>query len=195
MEKITVNLEAATVERRQLSNKPLDFAVINPAYAGKENSNTREAGGGYEARPKHGGWLAVCTGRAATVEPVFVARDPNNSAAAEDDGYLVKYVHDDNAQESKFLVMDARSSSLDIVAAVKLPQRDALKLPESCLKPLSTPKFIESKKILRVSGAASEKGKEDIAVGIKANDVGGGGDGAERGGGEAVFGGAGVIKS
>ena len=56
-------------------------------------------------------------------EPFFVARDPENSAAEEDDGYLVTYVHDENAQESKFLVMDAKSSTLDIVAAVKLPQR------------------------------------------------------------------------
>ncbi|KAG6405944.1 hypothetical protein SASPL_133538 [Salvia splendens] len=76
-----------TVERRQLSEKALDFAVINPAYAAKEN------------------------------------RDPDNLTAAEDDGYLVTYVHDDNAQESMFLVMDAKSSTLDIVAAVKLPQR------------------------------------------------------------------------
>lgn len=49
-------------------------------------------------------------------EPFFVAREPNNPRAEEDDGYLVMYLHDDNTQESKFLVMDAKSSNLDIIA-------------------------------------------------------------------------------
>lgn len=56
-------------------------------------------------------------------EPFFVAREPNNPAAEEDDGYLLTYVHNENSQESKFLVMDAKSPTLDIIAAVKLPQR------------------------------------------------------------------------
>lgn len=56
-------------------------------------------------------------------EPFFVARDPSNLTAEEDDGFLVTYMHDENLQESMFLVMDAKSSTLDIVAAVKLPQR------------------------------------------------------------------------
>ncbi|KAK4486288.1 hypothetical protein RD792_008958 [Penstemon davidsonii] len=56
-------------------------------------------------------------------EPFFVAREPNNPAAEEDDGYLVAYVHDENTQESKFLVMDAKSPTLEIISAVKLPGR------------------------------------------------------------------------
>lgn len=56
-------------------------------------------------------------------ELFFVAREPNNPAAEEDDGYLVSYVHDDYTQESKFIVMDATSPNLDVVAAVTLPQR------------------------------------------------------------------------
>jgi 9-cis-epoxycarotenoid dioxygenase len=35
----------------------------------------------------------------------------------------VSYVHDEMAGESRFLVMDARSPDLDIVATVKLPRR------------------------------------------------------------------------
>ncbi|KAK6129650.1 hypothetical protein DH2020_036610 [Rehmannia glutinosa] len=53
-------------------------------------------------------------------EPFFVPREPNNPTVDEDDGYLVTYVHDKNTDESKFLVMDAKSPTLDIVAAVKL---------------------------------------------------------------------------
>ncbi|KAL2235133.1 UNVERIFIED_CONTAM: putative carotenoid cleavage dioxygenase 4, chloroplastic [Sesamum indicum] len=56
-------------------------------------------------------------------EPFFVAREPNNPAADEDDGYLVSYLHDENGKEAKFLVMDAKSPTLEIVAAVKLPRR------------------------------------------------------------------------
>ena len=52
-----------------------------------------------------------------------MAREPNNPIAEEDDGYLVTYLHDDKTQESKFIVMDAKSPNLDIIAAVKLPQR------------------------------------------------------------------------
>ncbi|KAK6127698.1 hypothetical protein DH2020_038572 [Rehmannia glutinosa] len=56
-------------------------------------------------------------------EPFFVPREPNNPSADEDDGYLVTYVYDEDTQISKFLVMDAKSPTLDIVAAVRLPQR------------------------------------------------------------------------
>lgn len=56
-------------------------------------------------------------------EPFFVAREPDNLNAEEDDGYVVTYVHDENTRESRFVVMDAQSSNLQIVAAVKLPRR------------------------------------------------------------------------
>ena len=56
-------------------------------------------------------------------EPFFVAREPNNPAAEEDDGYLVAYFHYGRSEESKFVVMDAKSPTLEIIASVKLPQR------------------------------------------------------------------------
>lgn len=56
-------------------------------------------------------------------EPFFVARQPENPNADEDDGYVVTYVHNENTGESKFLVMDAKSPNLDTVAAVRLPRR------------------------------------------------------------------------
>ncbi|KAK4368816.1 hypothetical protein RND71_012608 [Anisodus tanguticus] len=56
-------------------------------------------------------------------EPFFVAKDPNNPEADEDDGYVVSYVHNEKTGESRILVMDAKSPNLDIVAAVKLPGR------------------------------------------------------------------------
>ncbi|PIN06773.1 Zeaxanthin 7,8-dioxygenase [Handroanthus impetiginosus] len=56
-------------------------------------------------------------------EPLFVPKEPSNPAAEEDDGYLLAFVYDENTDESKFAVMDAKSPSLDIIAAVKLPRR------------------------------------------------------------------------
>ena len=53
-------------------------------------------------------------------EPFFVAREEGGE---EDDGYLVSYVHDERKGESRFLVMDAKSPELDVVAAVRLPRR------------------------------------------------------------------------
>ena len=58
-------------------------------------------------------------GRAAG-EPVFVSR-PN--ATAEDDGWLVTYVHDGNDDSAEFAVLDAQDLSRGYVARVKLPQR------------------------------------------------------------------------
>nr|AGN03860.1 carotenoid cleavage dioxygenase 4 [Scutellaria baicalensis] len=139
MERIEIDLKAKSVSRRKLSLTSLDFPVINPAYVAKKNRYVYAAVGA--PMPKIGGVvkidLSLSTTDAAdcTVasrlygpgchggEPFFVAREPDNPAAEEDDGYLVLYVHDENIQESKFVVMDAKSPTLDIIAAVKLPQR------------------------------------------------------------------------
>ncbi|TXG73498.1 hypothetical protein EZV62_002077 [Acer yangbiense] len=61
-------------------------------------------------------------------EPLFVPRNAtqdhlNSDVDDEDDGFVVTYIHDENSGESKFIVMDANSPCLDIVAAVKLPSR------------------------------------------------------------------------
>ncbi|KAG7031088.1 putative carotenoid cleavage dioxygenase 4, chloroplastic, partial [Cucurbita argyrosperma subsp. argyrosperma] len=59
-------------------------------------------------------------------EPFFVPRERESSdetALEEDDGYVVSYVHDENSGESKFIVMDAKSPKLEIIAVVKLPRR------------------------------------------------------------------------
>ncbi|BFI31335.1 9-cis-epoxycarotenoid dioxygenase [Marchantia polymorpha subsp. ruderalis] len=55
-------------------------------------------------------------------EPFFVPRtaDPD---AAEDDGYLVTYVHHEATGLSELLILDARSPTLETVASVKLPAR------------------------------------------------------------------------
>ena len=53
-------------------------------------------------------------------EPVFV---PTHDAAAEDEGYLVTFVHDPATSTSRFVVLDAGDMSSAPLAVVPLPQR------------------------------------------------------------------------
>ncbi|KAL9246964.1 hypothetical protein vseg_020442 [Gypsophila vaccaria] len=138
VEKVSIDLKTGVVSRQPLSTRNLDFAVLNPAYLGKKNKYIYAAVG--DPMPKITGIVkldvSVTQDRRECIvasrmfgtgcyggEPFFVANNPDNADAEEDDGYLVTYVHDENTGDSKFLVMDAQSPGLDIVASVKLPQR------------------------------------------------------------------------
>lgn len=133
VEKVRINLETGIVTRQPLSARNLDFAVINPAYVGKKNRFVYAAVG--DPMPKISGVVKLdvsSKGEDSVVgcrmygdgcyggEPFFVARE---EGLEEDDGYLVSYVHDERSGESKFLVMDAKSPELEVVAAVRLPRR------------------------------------------------------------------------
>ncbi|KAI4314622.1 hypothetical protein L6164_027510 [Bauhinia variegata] len=138
VEKVKVDLVTGTVTRQPISARNLDFGVINQAFVGRKNKFVYAAVG--DPMPKISGVVKLDVSNAkerrdCTVacmmygegcyggEPIFVAREPENPEAEEDDGYLVSYVHDENKGESRFLVMDAKSPELEIVAAVKLPRR------------------------------------------------------------------------
>ncbi|CAI9759529.1 unnamed protein product [Fraxinus pennsylvanica] len=158
LEKITVDIKAETVSRHPVSTKSLEFGVINSAYLRKKNKYVYAAIGApmpraagvvkvdltLSAETECGGCVVAsrlygtgCYGS----EPFFVPREPNNPEVEEDDGYVVTYVHNENSNQSSFLVMDAKSPSLDIVAVVKLPGRvpygfHGLFVPESDLNKL-----------------------------------------------------------
>nr|POF22970.1 putative carotenoid cleavage dioxygenase 4, chloroplastic [Quercus suber] len=139
VEKVRIDLNTGIVKRYPISARNLDFAVINQAYVGKKNKYVYAAVG--DPMPKISGVVKLdlskgdhredcivasrmygegCYGG----EPFFVAREAvDNLDAKEDDGYVVSYVHDENTGESRFLVMDAKSPNLDLVATVKLPRR------------------------------------------------------------------------
>ncbi|KAI3453900.1 hypothetical protein Pfo_010563 [Paulownia fortunei] len=139
MERIEINVKAKTVTRRPVSSRCLEFGVINPAYVGKKTKYVYAAV--ISPSPKITGVakldlsLSMAKSGDCTVasrlygpgcyggEPFFIPREPDNPAAEEDDGYLVNYVFNETTQESRFLVMDAKSPNLEIVAVVKLPQR------------------------------------------------------------------------
>nr|XP_043628488.1 probable carotenoid cleavage dioxygenase 4, chloroplastic [Erigeron canadensis] len=146
MEKVTIQIGTGVVSRQTLSTDNLELPVINPAYASKKNKYIYA--GICDKAPSKSRMLRIigvskldtsseksmeqndhtvacrlygdsCYGS----EPFFVARDTGNLSSEEDDGYLVSYVHNETSGESSFLVMDAQSPTLEIVAAVKLPHR------------------------------------------------------------------------
>ncbi|KAK9699011.1 hypothetical protein RND81_08G147300 [Saponaria officinalis] len=140
IEKIKIDPKTGVVSRQTLSARNLDFGVVNPTYTGKKNRYVYAAVG--DPAPNVTGVVKLDVSRAENPgcpdcvvgsrdfgpgcyggEPFFVARDPENVDADEDDGYVVSYVHDENIGVSKFIVMDAKSLRLDIVASVRLPQR------------------------------------------------------------------------
>ncbi|XWS49351.1 hypothetical protein CRYUN_Cryun13aG0156400 [Craigia yunnanensis] len=137
VEKVRIDLRTGLVTRHPISARNLDFAVLNPAYAAKKNKYLYAAVG--DPMPKISGVVKLdvskterqeCTVASRMYgtgcfggESFFVAKEPGNPEADEDDGYVVSYVHNENTGESRFLVMDAKSPDLDIVATVKLPRR------------------------------------------------------------------------
>ncbi|XP_022728719.1 zeaxanthin 7,8(7',8')-cleavage dioxygenase, chromoplastic-like [Durio zibethinus] len=134
LEKVTINMKTKNVSRNILSPRNLDFGSINPCYVGKETRFTY-LGVNTEASMKMSGVVKIDLKMGGEVgrrfyglgcfggEPLFVRRNPEDTMSDEDDGYLVSYVHNEQTNESKFLVMDAQSPELDIVAMVKLPRR------------------------------------------------------------------------
>ncbi|KAH7548604.1 hypothetical protein JRO89_XS14G0178200 [Xanthoceras sorbifolium] len=137
VEKVKIDLRTGLVIRHPMSARNLDFAVINQSYVGKKNKYVYAAVG--DPMPKISGVVKLDVSKGERQEcivssrmygggcyggePFFVAKEPDNPEAEEDDGYVVSYVHDEKSGESRFLVMDAKSPCLDIVAAVKLPGR------------------------------------------------------------------------
>lgn len=136
VEMVRIDLRTNVVCRTPLSAGNLDFGVINPGYAGRKN-RYGYLGIGYPMPKIRGvakldfekaGKSGDCTVAEREFgegcfggEPFFVAKDGKNGD--EDDGYVVTYVHDERKCESKFVVMDAKSDDLEIVAEVLLPRR------------------------------------------------------------------------
>ena len=128
----TMNLATGTVAETQLDDRPGDFPRLNMHRSGMTNRY------GYIA---HGPWdtdvvrfnsvvkydLDAGTstvhdyGRNAEAgEPVF-APDPHGGA--EDDGWLVNFVHDRDTEASELRIVDARDLQAEPVARIHLPRR------------------------------------------------------------------------
>ncbi|CAI9264974.1 unnamed protein product [Lactuca saligna] len=147
MEKVTIHFRTGIVSRETLSTDNLEFTVINPACVAKMNKYFYAAIS--EKTPIESRMMRTIGVAKLDIEkredntdvhdhtvarriygdncfggePFFVSREPKNPNSKEDDGYLVSFVHNESLGESRFLVMDAQSHTLEIVAEVKLPQR------------------------------------------------------------------------
>ncbi|XP_052194368.1 probable carotenoid cleavage dioxygenase 4, chloroplastic [Diospyros lotus] len=130
LQKLRINMKSGAISSTLLSERSLELGSINAAYLGKKNRYLFMAVA--EAVPKMSGVVKIDleSGREVASrsygpgcfggEALFVARD---GAGDEDDGFVVSYVHNEMANESQFVVMDAKSPALEVVAAVRLPGR------------------------------------------------------------------------
>jgi hypothetical protein len=74
----------------------------------------------------HGAVLYPCSS-SETLSPIpRPAKELTRLCAAEDDGYLMTYVHDETTGESDLVVYDAKTMSSTPVARVPLPHRSAV---------------------------------------------------------------------
>ncbi|XP_058223532.1 probable carotenoid cleavage dioxygenase 4, chloroplastic [Rhododendron vialii] len=130
LEKLRIDMKTGKITRGVLSKRSLELGSINPSYAGKKSRYVYMAV--CEQVPKMSGVVKIDLELGCEVafrsygggcfggEVLFVGRD---AECDEDDGFVVSYVHNERENESRFVVMDAKSSTLDIVAAAKLPGR------------------------------------------------------------------------
>ncbi|NNF69049.1 MAG: apocarotenoid-15,15'-oxygenase, partial [Acidimicrobiia bacterium] len=124
------NLVTGATTEEPLSDRCLEFPMINGQYGGRRHRYS------YEARCSHGlfsfdGLVKrdVETGTEELVEfgdGVFVSETvmaPRTGSTAEDDGYLITFASDMVNDWSEAVVLDAASPSAEPVARIRLPER------------------------------------------------------------------------
>jgi carotenoid cleavage dioxygenase len=123
-----LNMTTGLVKEEDLSDTLMEFGMINGRYGGQPYRYTYNMTG-------HPGWFLfdgivkqdLQTGqekRVAFGDGVFGSETPmapRPGATAEDDGYLLTFTTDMNADTSEALILDARD--LDLVARIRLPER------------------------------------------------------------------------
>uniref|UniRef100_A0ACD5WW24 Uncharacterized protein n=1 Tax=Avena sativa TaxID=4498 RepID=A0ACD5WW24_AVESA len=136
VELVRVNLRIGNVTRTTLSAGNLDLGVINPGCLGRRNRYGYFGVG--DPMPKISGVAKLDFDRAGAADCTVARRDFGQGCFAgepffvpdlvegngkEDDGYVVCYVHNEGAGDNRFVVMDASTPELHIVAEVQLPSR------------------------------------------------------------------------
>ncbi|XP_057512646.1 probable carotenoid cleavage dioxygenase 4, chloroplastic [Actinidia eriantha] len=134
LEKVRIDMKTGKTTRTILSKRNLELGSIHPTYIGKKNKYVYMAIG--EHVPKMSGVVKIDLELGCEVasrsyerdcfggEVVFVGRNCGEDLEYdEDDGFVVTYMHNEISNESRFVVMDAKSPTLDVLAAVKLPGR------------------------------------------------------------------------
>ncbi|KAI5083195.1 hypothetical protein GOP47_0002938 [Adiantum capillus-veneris] len=143
---IRLNLHTGTVCTRKLcTGRNCDLGTMNPRYVGCKSRYAYFAEGSsfphgviavVKLDVQSGCVVARRTFEAGCTcgEPCFVSRHQWAKGSSlhlgnetmkleEDDGYLLCFVHNNNIQCSELLVMNALSSSLEVIASVQIPIR------------------------------------------------------------------------
>lgn len=131
----TIDTVTGTVREEQVDDRPAEFprvadAVVglphrygymmgipdNPSY----DDPMSQTGTILKYDRQTGERLELALGRGCLPgEPVFV---PSDTAASEDDGYLMTFVYDAESDASRFVVLDATTMDPTPVASVELPR-------------------------------------------------------------------------
>jgi carotenoid cleavage oxygenase len=129
LERWTLDPAASTVKTELLDDRPQEFPRIDERRTGRPHRIGWAAGvtGGPMTGPvlKHDlatgeTWVHDVGPGRATLEPVFV---PRADATAEDDGWVMAYVHDATTDRCDVVVLDARDVTGPPVATIHLPVR------------------------------------------------------------------------
>ena len=126
-----INLKTGEVVERTLSEVPCDFTRVNDtyacyptryAYAGVFNPTRPFTFDGVMKYDNESGTTSVFRYGAHRHggEAVFA---PSTNPTAEDDGYLISFVHDETTNESESVILDARDVEAGPVATIKMPFR------------------------------------------------------------------------
>jgi len=127
-----LDMKSGTVRERHLNDQYYcDFTRINDDLAGRKTRYTYAArfdpanGAKFDAELKYDD--ATGTVQVHELGPgrwggegVFAKR---NRGTAEDDGYVVLFVWDDNARQSECVIIDARNFTAPPIARIKIPSR------------------------------------------------------------------------
>ena len=124
------DLRTGACREERLSDRVMEFGMINGRYGGRRNRYS------YNALPAKGwfGFEGIAkqdleAGTETVVElpdGVYASETvmaPRIGGTAEDDGYLVTFTVDMNADRSECLVLDAAQPAADPVARIRLPER------------------------------------------------------------------------
>ncbi|MBT4160056.1 MAG: dioxygenase [Gammaproteobacteria bacterium] len=133
MTRWTIDLKAGTVQEERLDDAPIDFPRVDDrtigmpsrfGYAMGLDPNAQSLTFDrylYKYELATGGRDRLDLGKGVRgAEPVFAARTPES---VDDDGFVLSLAHDENRNQSKFLVMDAQNFSGKPLAEILLPQR------------------------------------------------------------------------
>ncbi|MEM9613673.1 MAG: carotenoid oxygenase family protein [Actinomycetota bacterium] len=126
----TFDLDGPTAvgTERRITDEPLDFPVVNPAFLGRPYRF------GYTARatldPSFEGAVKIDHGTNTTERQDFGGGNcgeltfvPRADAVDEDDGWLLGYVYQPDKERSRLVVLDAQDFAGDPVASIWIPDQ------------------------------------------------------------------------